>query len=75
MQRYMNLSGNSGVLAFETAPGEITVQFERSGFYLYTDASAGAANIVQMHILAQAGRGLGTFIKQAVNKGYARKWR
>ena len=75
MQRYMNLSGNSGVLAFEVAPGEITVQFDRSGFYLYTDASAGAANIVQMHRLAQAGRGLGTFIKQAVNKSYARKWR
>ena len=75
MQRYMNLNGNSGVLAFEIAPGEITVQFEKSGFYLYTDASAGSANIVQMQSLAQAGRGFGTFIKQAVNKGYARKWR
>lgn len=75
MERYLNLGGNSGVVAFEIAPGEITVQFEKSGFYLYTDASAGAASIVQMQNLAQAGRGLGTFINQFVKFNYARKWR
>jgi hypothetical protein len=74
MERYMNLSGNSGVIAFEIAPGEITVQFERSGYYLYTDVSAGPSNILKMHSLARAGRGLGTFINQVVKHGYARKW-
>ena len=75
MQRYMNLNGNSDVVAFEIGAGSITVQFQKSGFYLYTDASAGAANIIQMQNLARAGRGLGGFIVSVVKKGYARKWR
>jgi len=74
MERYANLRGNSAVIAFEIEPGSITVQFEKSGFYLYTSASAGAANIMQMHNLAKAGRGLGTFINLAVKFNYARKW-
>jgi hypothetical protein len=74
MQRYLNLNGDSAVVAFEIGAGEITVQFEKSGFYLYTEESAGAANILQMHSLALAGRGLGSFIVRVVKKGYARKW-
>lgn len=75
MQRYMNLGGDSGVVAFEVAPGEITVQFRDGWYYLYTSASAGAANIDEMQTLAQTGRGLNSFINQFVRKGYARKWR
>lgn len=74
MQRYMNLSGESGVAAFEAAPGEITVQFRDGSYYLYTDASAGTSNISQMQSLAQAGHGLNSFINRFVRKGYARKW-
>lgn len=74
MERYANLGGNSGVSAFEIAAGKITVQFAKGGTYVYTDLSAGAENIRQMHTLARAGRGLGTFINQAVKFKYAEKY-
>ena len=45
MESYENLGGNSGVIAFEIKPGSITVQFKDGAKYLYTDQSAGAAEI------------------------------
>lgn len=74
MEKYKNLSGNSGAIAFEIASGAITVQFQDGWKYLYTDQSAGALNISHMHQLAKAGRGLCTFITQSVRKKYIRKW-
>lgn len=75
MQRYMNLGGGSGIVAFEIAPGQITVQFHDGSQYLYTNASAGAANIMEMQALATAGSGLNSFIDRNVRKGYAKRWR
>jgi len=73
MKAYKNLNGNSGVIAYEMGDGSITVQFSTTT-YLYNDQSAGAANIQRMHVLAEAGRGLGSFINTSVRKAYARKW-
>ena len=75
MERYKNLSGSSGVLAYEIVAGALTVQFVDGWKYLYSNRSAGAANVAQMCKLAAAGRGLCTFISQSVRKGYERKWR
>ncbi|MDO8208561.1 MAG: hypothetical protein Q7T38_12210 [Gallionella sp.] len=75
MERYKNLSGTSGVVAFEIGQGSITVQFHDGWFYLYTNQSAGTANIVEMQVLASAGQGLNSFISRVVRKDYARKWR
>lgn len=75
MQRYRNLSGNSGVLAYELSPGRIVVQFNDGWKYEYTHRSAGIEAIATMHRLAQDGRGLSGFIAAHVRERYARKFR
>ena len=75
MERYKNLSGDSGVAAYEIGPDFIRVQFTDGAVYLYTYASAGSHNIEQMKQLARKGQGLNTFINTTVRKLYARKER
>ena len=62
MKRYGNLSGNSGVIAYELGPESIVVQFQDRQKYRYTTARAGPAAIAAMKSLALAGQGLSTFI-------------
>jgi len=73
MQRYGNQSRESGVVAYDIDAGQIIVQFRNGDRYLYTEDSAGAANIARMQALAKAGRGLSSFISQHVHDRYARK--
>jgi hypothetical protein len=73
MQRYKNRSGRSGVVAYDIDAGQIIVQFSNGERYLYTEDSAGAANVAKMQALAQAGQGLSSFISQHVHDRYARK--
>jgi hypothetical protein len=75
MERYKNLSGDSGVAAYEIGQGSITVQFKDGAVYLYTNQSTGAANIAEMQRLAVAGQGLNSFINRIARKGYAQKLR
>lgn len=75
MERYKNLSGDSGVAAYEIGPDFIRVQFTDGALYLYTYASAGSHNIEQMKQLARKGQGLNSFINTTVRKLYARKER
>jgi hypothetical protein len=73
MQRYGNQSRESGVVAYDIDAGRIIVQFRNGERYLYTEDSAGAANIARMQELARAGRGLSSFISQHVHDRYERK--
>jgi len=73
MQRYGNQSRDSGVVAYDVDAGQIIVQFRNGERYLYTEDSAGAANIATMQELARAGHGLSSFISQHVHDRYARK--
>ncbi len=73
MQGYKNLSGASGVQAYEIGDQSITVRFNSGERYLYTDGSAGADNIAEMQRLATLGSGLSTFISQVVKERYERK--
>ncbi|KQY16500.1 hypothetical protein ASD28_21280 [Massilia sp. Root133] len=73
MQRYGDQSRESGVVAYDIDAGQIIVQFRNGERYLYTEDSAGAANIARMQELARAGRGLSSFISQHVHDRYARK--
>ena len=73
MQRYHNVAGDSGVVAYETRPDGILVRFKSGDVYLYTHASAGRKNIVHMKRLAKTGQGLSTFISQHVAERYAAK--
>ena len=73
MQRYKNLSGESGVVAYEIGKRSITVRFMNGDRYVYTDQSAGADNIAEMQRLATLGSGLSTFISQVIRDRYERK--
>jgi hypothetical protein len=75
METYKNLSGNSGVLAYEIGFDSITVQFRDYSIYLYNYASAGRETIEHMKKLAKDGRGLNSFIKRFVDKRYASRLR
>ncbi len=73
MKRYGNLSGESGVVAYELAERSIRVRFARSDrIYEYSHASAGPAHVAEMKRLARAGRGLSTYISQHVADRYVR---
>jgi len=73
MHRYKNISGDSGVVAYDIGRRSITVEFHSGERYLYTDDSAGADNITEMQRLATLGSGLSTYISQIVRERYARK--
>ena len=73
MQRYRNLSGDSGVVAYEIGRDSIDVKFKDGWTYLYTYASAGPSQIEEMKKLAVAGQGLCKYIVQHVHKSYAAK--
>lgn len=73
MQRYRNLAGDAGVVAYETGSDFIRVQFTDGDTYLYTYHSAGAPNIEHMKELAAKGKGLSTFISRTVRGMYAAK--
>lgn len=75
MRRYKNLSGISGVIAYETTDDSITVEFEGGETYLYTFQSTGQAQVEKMKALAAAGKGLSTFISRYVRESYAAKLR
>ena len=71
MHRYANLSGVSGVVAYDIGPDSVTVRFKDGGTYRYTYASAGPFHVEEMKKLALAGRGLSTYIVKHVRNAYA----
>jgi hypothetical protein len=73
MQRYRNLDGQSGVVAYETGEGWIRVRFVGGETYEYSDAATGAEHVRNMQMLAQAGEGLATYVSKFVHDDYARK--
>ena len=75
MERYKNLSGGSGIVAYESGPDFIRVQFSSGSVYLYTYESAGSENIEEMKELASKGEGLNSFINTTVRYYYARRER
>lgn len=73
MKPYKNLSGNSGVLAYEIGEDFIKVKFRKGGVYLYNYSVTGRDNVERMKELAEKGRGLSTFISRYVREDYAEK--
>jgi hypothetical protein len=74
MQRYLDLSGTSGIESYEIGPDFIEIRFHHRPPYVYSYQSAGRANVEHMKVLAKAGRGLSTFISQnpSVRNGYVK---
>lgn len=73
MQPYLNLGGDSNVAAYEHGDQYLRVRFNDGATYLYTYASAGRANVEHARTLADAGRGLNSFINLHMRKSYASK--
>ncbi|MFA6474760.1 MAG: hypothetical protein WCV88_01000 [Patescibacteria group bacterium] len=80
MQPYKNLSGQSGVKAYEYGTNYIVVQFKTQNIsdgcdtYEYTYRSAGAMCVNDMKHCADLGAGLNSYINLHVQKLYANKW-
>ncbi len=75
MERYTNIGGGSGVVAYETGSDFIRVQFSDGWVYTYTHSSCGVENCEHMKSLAVSGRGLNSFINRSVRTRYERKER
>jgi hypothetical protein len=73
MTPYRNLSGNSGVVSYESKEDSILVVFGSGRWrnYLYNHISPGKHIVDQMKALADQGRGLNTYIRECVGKNYA----
>jgi hypothetical protein len=71
MQRYKNLSGDSGVYGFEIGEDYIRVQFERAlKIYQYSYGKAGKPHVDAMKELALIGKGLSSYIAGNVRELY-----
>ncbi|MFL9897410.1 hypothetical protein PQR71_04470 [Paraburkholderia fungorum] len=75
MEHYRNLSGDSGVDAYEIGDDFVAVRFKPGVVYWYTKASVGTKHVAALKRLARRGQGLSTYISQhaEVKEGYARK--
>ena len=70
MKKYQNLNGNSGVLAYEIEAEAIQVKFSEDKIYRYSYSIAGKEHIENMKVLAEAGKGLSTYISRNVKGNY-----
>jgi hypothetical protein len=75
MKHYKDITGDSGVSAYEIGDDSIAVQFKDGAVYLYTYASAGRQTIEAMKRLAVGGDGLNSYINRNARKSYAKKLR
>lgn len=75
MKPYKNLSGNSGVTAYEIGEDYIKVKFRDGDVYLYNYSVTGKFNVERMKKLAEEGKGLSTFISRYVKDDYASKFK
>lgn len=71
MERYRNLSGKSGVVAYREDKDNIQVKFLGSEeIYTYSYRSAGIRHVEKMKTLARKGEGLSTYISRYVKDKY-----
>lgn len=74
MKTYKNLSGNSGVAAYEAGNTYIHIKFKgESGIYTFNYKRPGRVIVEQMKAMALKGKGLGTFITELVGANFDSK--
>lgn len=66
MEKYKNLSGDSGVVSYEIDSESIHVYFNDGSSQFYTHQTSGRSNVEAMKTLAQKGEGLNSFIMQNI---------
>lgn len=75
MERYRNIGGNSGIIAYEIAVDSITVKFSDNSVYLYSYRNPGSSHVEKMKVLATNGQGLNSYINTNVKFSYESKLR
>lgn len=70
MERYRNLSGVSGVSAYEIGSDYILVRFSTGAVYRYSYRKAGNSHVDEMKSLARKGLGLNSYINKYVKYSY-----
>lgn len=71
MERYLDLDGDSGVVAYEIGETYIKVKFNGTyKIYTYSYRSAGANRVEDMKRLARSGDGLNSYIMRYAKKLY-----
>ncbi|WP_307728261.1 hypothetical protein [Massilia sp. PAMC28688] len=73
MVPYRRLSGESGVVEYESAPASIRVRFVDGTVYTYSHARAGRHHVQEMKRLAREGKGLSGYISKHVRDQYDSK--
>lgn len=74
MKTYKNLSGDSGVVAYEIGKSFIKIKFDgESGIYTYDYKRPGKEQVEHMKRLAVKGQGLSTYISQEVRTNFSSK--
>jgi hypothetical protein len=73
MEKYLNLSGKSGVAWYVLGEDSITINFTTGGVYLYNYQKPGFMKVTEMKRLAVAGKGLNTYISKFVKDQYDQK--
>lgn len=71
MKRYRNRGGNSGVKGYEIGNAFIKVHFATGEILVYDYITPGKDHVEKMKILAQAGKGLSTYITRYVKDNFA----
>jgi hypothetical protein len=74
MERYKNLSGDSGILAYEIGAAQITIEFLDGKKYLYDYKKPGKKDVEKMKALAVKGKGLATYINKFVRNRFSKKF-
>lgn len=70
---YSDISGKSGISAYEVGDDFIIVRFTKGGMYLYNYSVTGSNHVKKMIELARIGSGLNKYINLNTKHAYARK--
>ena len=71
MRPYKNLSGSSGIVAYETGKKLIKIIFASDARpYVYTYKRPGKTKVERMKELAEKGKGLATYINKYVRENF-----
>lgn len=74
MTIYKNLSGKSGVEAYEYTANSFTVKFRDGMHYLYSVSQNPLSEIQKMQQYGDAGIGLGTMLATMPHHPHDKKW-
>jgi hypothetical protein len=75
MEQYLNLNGNSNVIAYHNGSDYILVVFADRSEYTYSYRSAGRNHVETMKKLARDGRGLNSYLMLNCKSDYEKKYR